>query len=470
MSTRQIISPGLVNRRKFLQLTAAGGGMLMLAACGGSGGASGHTEIIFWLPGGTQTYCNAHNTIEKDYQKLHPNIQMPPVLCGTGKQDYTEVLLAHIAAGNAPDATLYWDSPVSLGASGAAMDLTSMMANSQHAKIDKWPAGALASCQFNDKIYGLPITAGVFSMWYNAEWFERKGISVKREDFPKTWDALRALSKEFTTWKGDELQTIGFPVLHTPAQGSDRYNLPMWSALNGSQIYDAENKKYTIDSEANIAMMDYFLSWLNEEYRGDVNYLLRAKVIWDAYPDAQTGRAPAFQTQKQAMVLQGSWMVGDFYTWTGPSFEKWNVAPLPLGPGGTKQISGDWPNWAVIPRGAKHAAEAFQYLDYMSATGVRTWFNVLPDLPANADFSHSILPDGLVQKRGKAFAQEIMDFFYQQQQIVTPMWNSPVEGFASDQIGTAIARVMTKAAKPKQAMAEAQKACQDKLDSVLRKK
>ncbi|MFL5705120.1 MAG: ABC transporter substrate-binding protein [Ktedonobacteraceae bacterium] len=466
MSTQHTISQRPVSRRHFLQMSAIGGGMFLLAACGGGPG-SGATKLTFWLPGGSAVYCAAHNTIQKNYEKLHSNIQMPAVLCGTGKQDFTEVLLSHIAAGNPPDAAILWDSPVTLGARGAALDLTSMMQNSQHAQASKWPAGALASCQFNGKTYGLPITAGTFSMWYNAEWFEKKGISSKREDFPKTWDQLRALSKEFTTWKGYELQTIGFPVLRPPASSNDQYNLPMWSAMNGSQIYDAENKRYTIDSDANIAMMDYFLSWLNDEYRGDINHLMRANVWWDGYPNSQTGQPPAFQMQKQAMMLQGSWLVGDFYAWTGSSFTNWNVAPLPLGPGGTKVISGDWPNWAVIPSTAKHPDEAFQYLDYLAATGVQVWFNVVPDLPADKDFPHDLLPGVPVQKRGKAFTQDVMDFFYQQQQIITPMWNSPVESFAADQLASAISRVMTKTATPKQAMTDAQQACQNKLASTL---
>ncbi|HLI87813.1 MAG TPA: extracellular solute-binding protein [Ktedonobacteraceae bacterium] len=469
MSTQHTISQSPVSRRRFLQVSAVGGGMFLLAACGGGGSSSGPIKLTYWLPGGSAPYCTANNTIQKNFEKLHPNIQMPPVLCGTGNQDFTEVLLSHIAAGDPPDATIFWDSPVTLGVRGAALDLTAMMQNSRNSQVDKWPAGALASCQFNGKIYGLPLTAGTYAMWYNAEWFDKLGISSKREDFPKTWDQLRALSKEFVSWKGDELQTIGFPVLGTTVS-DDQHTIVMWSALNGSQIYDSQNRQYTINSDQNIAMMDYFLSWLNEQYRGDINHLLRAKPAWGAYPNGTTGQPPAFQTQKQAMLLQGSWLMGDFYAWDGPSFENWNVAPLPVGPGGTQAISGDWPNWAIIPATSRHPQEAFEFLDYLSISGIRVWFSYTPDLGANKDFPHNLLPSVTVQKRGKAFTQDALDFFYAQQKVITPMWDSPIESFASDQLSTAITRIMTKTATPKQALSDAQNACQNQLNNTLSKK
>ena len=50
----------------------------------------------------------------------------------------------------------------------------------------------------------------------------------------------------------------------------DAYELPIWSALNGGQLYDAANQTYTIDSETNVEMMDFFVSWIDEEYKGDI--------------------------------------------------------------------------------------------------------------------------------------------------------------------------------------------------------
>ena len=67
----------------------------------------------------------------------------------------------------------------------------------------------------------------------------------------------------------------------------------------------------------------------------------------------------------------------------------------------------------------------------------------------------------------KAFAQDIMHFFRDQLDIATPMWDSPVQDFATDQIRRALEQIMHKVATPRSALAEAQKACQSALDKVL---
>ena len=72
-----------------------------------------------------------------------------------------------------------------------------------------------------------------------------------RDDFPKSWDELRRLSKGFTVWKGDTLEVAGFIPWHAVE------DLATWSASNGSQLYDAAQRKYTIDAEPNVAMMEY---------------------------------------------------------------------------------------------------------------------------------------------------------------------------------------------------------------------
>jgi hypothetical protein len=47
-----------------------------------------------------------------------------------------------------------------------------------------------------------------------VDWLARKGIPTARDAFPKTWDDFRKLSKEFTHWQGDTLQSAGYiPML-----------------------------------------------------------------------------------------------------------------------------------------------------------------------------------------------------------------------------------------------------------------
>jgi hypothetical protein len=47
------------------------------------------------------------------------------------------------------------------------------------------------------------------------------------------------------------------------------------------------------------------------------------------------------------------------------------------------------------------------------------------------------------------------------------MWDSPVQDFATDQMRRALEQIMYKVATPRDALVEAQKACQGALEKVL---
>ena len=462
-STLRGVRGTTLSRRHLLR--GAGGGALALTVGGrpaltsAAAVAQDQTQITFWTPGGSPTYCEAHTEIAADYAKVNPNVTVN-FQCGTDSDTFLERLLGSIAAGNPPGATVLWDTPVSLGARGALEPLDELMATAEYAKAENWPPAVLASCQFAGQTWGLPVAAGSYGIWYNQDLFESKGIPSDRASFPKTWDELRALSKEFTRWDGDRLVMAGF----IPRQPDLYVTIAIWSALNGSQIYDAANQRYTIDAEPNVAMLDYFLAWMDEEYKGDFSKVERSG-SFNAYP-SEEGQPPDFQAGRLAAVEWGTWGLGDFYAYGEPAFNRWDVAPYPVGPGGSTSVSGYWPNWLGIPKGADHAAEAFGYLDYMSGVGIEKWFAAVPDTPTNK-LVPPLVPDVAVEKRDAAFAEDVMAFFRGQLDVATPMWNSPVQNFANDQLTRAIARIFVKEATPADALAEAQQASQAELEKVL---
>jgi ABC-type glycerol-3-phosphate transport system substrate-binding protein len=479
-----------MNRRRFIQLAGLGGSAAVLAACAAPapaapaapaadqaaaeptadsmaqdtiGSVSDPNAVVFWTPGGSAAYCQNFNQISKDFTAKNPGITIADAQCGAGDQNFLEVLLARIAAGNPPDTTIIWDSPVSLAARGALEPLDDLMKTSANSQVEAWPAGVLASCQWQGKTYGLPTAAGTYGMYYNAGAFEKKGISAKREDFPKTWADLRALSKEFTVWEGDVLKSVGY----VPT-AIDMVELNVWSALNGSQFYDAAANKFTIDSPQNVELMQFFFDWINEDYKGDLEKI-NSSNNWGFYPDGN-GRPPAFQEGLMAMKSDGFWVGGDMYgVEVKPDAQSWNVAQYPVGPSGNGTKSGYWPNWMVIPKGAKKRDDAFKYMDYMSKEGIVSWFNVVPDMPTNANVDVAALfPKKVAEMRDEAFAKDVMKFFYDQLKVATPMWTSPVQNFANDQITRMMEQVFTKSATPAAALAEAQKACQTELEKVLK--
>jgi multiple sugar transport system substrate-binding protein len=450
-----------IDRRAFLRLLGLGGGTIIVGACGTSVApeTGRQVSLTFWTPGGGGDWCAQLDSIAKDFQEHHPSIHIGPTQCGGGggEQGFTEVLLAQIAAGNPPDAAILWTSPAALAARGSLEALDELMQTALYAHAANWPPAILASCRFEGKTYGLPVTAGSCGLWYNREMFERKGIPAGRDDFPKTWAELRRLSKEFTSWRRDRLETAGFIPWHVAEE------LPIWSALNGAQLYDAASRRYTIDAEPNVAMMAYAVEWLDQEYKGDFAQVMRSG-NWEGYEIE--GRQPAFMDQRQAMFVAYSWNIGS-PAHTHSAF-RWDMARFPVGPNGRQTVAGYWPNWLVILKGARHLTQAFNWLDYLSGVGVQAWFRHFPDLPSNRLVPRDLLPTALVAGKGEAFAQDIMHFFRDQLDIATPMWDSPIQDFATDQIRRALEQIMYKVARPRDALVEVQGVCQRALEKVFK--
>ena len=249
-------------------------------------------------------------------------------------------------------------------------------------------------------------------------------------------------------------------ILPKPA---DAVEFAIVSASNGGQLYDTATQTYTIDSDQNVEIMQFFLDWLDEEYQGDYQKVVTSNNWTENVAD---GKPPMFQAGHLLSVRTGFWITGEFYGQADAVFTNWNAAAFPLGPSGTTQVSGYWPNWLVIPKGSDHVNEAFAYLDYMVVDGIKIWFDNIPDLPTNAKVP-LLVPQVAVEKRGEEFATEITEFFRSLLDISTPMWTSPVTDFANDQLTLAIDKIMYKEASPKDALGEAQQASQSELERVL---
>jgi ABC-type glycerol-3-phosphate transport system substrate-binding protein len=450
----------LLNRRKLMMGAGATAGLAVLGVNRFPAVLAQDTvQLQFWTPGGSPTFCDGFVEIGAAYQELVGNVAIESVTCGVGDQSFDEMFLASIASGNPPDATIVWSSPIAYAVRGALQPLDDLMTDSLYSQVENWPANVLASCQIDGQTYGLPVAAGSFAMIYNQELFEEVGLPSAREDFPKTWADLRAASAQITQWDGDTLVRMG---MMPPRQAVE---FPIWVATNGGQIFDAETMTYALDSP--VETLTSFVAWMDEEYRGDV---IQVDLANNWSENVIEGRPPAFQAGLLGMMGNGFWITGELYNQVAPEnpvFTRWDVASYPVGPSGTETASGYWPNWAVIPAGAAHPTEAFGYIDYIGGPeGMEIWFQKIPDLPTNASVP-SLLPPTLVEKIGEERATSIVDFFKAQLDVATPMWTSPVENFATDQIQRTIDQAYAHGGDPAELLAAAQQACQTELDRVM---
>ncbi len=409
--------------------------------------------IAWWNQFTTATCQEMFPRIVKDYEALYPWVTVEFEISGgpPGGGQFIEALLSRIAAGNPPDVATLWTPPVQFAAHGSLLAIDDQMANAKWARPGTFYEAPLKSCQWRGKTYGLPSSAGCSCLFINTAKFEKKGISTKREDYPKTWDELKALSKEFVVWEGDELKHAGF------VPWAQSWVYPAWSGLNGGQIFNDKDEKYYLNSAQNVEWLDYMVKWLDEQYKGDIEKLNTFGSWGDVYPES------AFAQELCAIGESGSWACTD-----AEIPFAWEVGKYAVGPSGKVSVTAWWPNWWALPKGSPHPKEGFLFLEYLCTKGWETWYTAVMDTPAWKDFSPFILTTKLVDKVGMDRAKNIHKFFADYLENGVAMWNSPIEDFATNTLSSAVDEVLHKTKTPQEALDEAQKLCQAKLDETLK--
>jgi len=459
----------VVSRRNFLRMAGLAGGAAVLAACAApkaapeEGGqtkeeaqpASGEQVTITWWNQFSTPMCqDLFPKIVAQFTEAHPNIKVEFEITGgpPGGGEYLEVINARIAAGNPPDTITLWSPPSQFGARGALLAIDSYMERASKAKVGSFYEGPLASCQWKGKTYGLPASAGAGCIFINKGIFEEAGLSTKREDFPTTWDGLKQLAAQLTVIENGEITRAGF------VPWAAAWLKPVWSALNGGKIFNSTEIRYEIDSENNLELLNYWVSYLDEQLGGDIEKVNLVGAFGSVYPET------AFQLGKSAIDMEGAWGCTD----ASIPFE-WEIMKFPVGPKGTKSVTGFWPNWWAIPKGTKHPDEAFLLTEHFCTDGWVYWYvEGTMDTPAWKGCPKDAYTKLVEKQFGTERAIDLHKFFTEYLENTAEMWTSPVEDFASDTLGQAIDEVLHKVTPAKEALATAQQTCQAKLEETIK--
>ena len=451
-----------ISRRHFLQMAGLALGAATLAACAPAAApatapaAAGEQTTISWWNGfSTPTVQEIVPQIIGDFEAKHPNIRIEYEISGgpPGGGDLVEIMLSRIAAGNPPDTITLWDAPSQYGALGALTPIDELMGQAELATPDSFYENVLNTCKWQGQTYGLPASAAGAAMFFNTDRFTERGITRTRADFPTTWADLRALSDELTTRENGELKEVGFMP---PWDATWLY--PVWSKLNGGQIFDAANSVYTVNSPENLGWIESWASWIDHAYGGDVEQRNILGNWGSAYPHDNS----AYYNGLSSIKVDGSWIMTDV------DFPfQWEVAPLPYGPSGTGTASGFWPNWFAQPKGGAHPNEGFLFIEHFCTKGWEIWYRAIPDTPAWRGASRDVVTQALIDKVGEERALDLHRFFLDALEYAAPMWDSPINNFASDTLQSAVTAVLGKAKTVQEALDEAQALIQAKLEETL---
>jgi len=135
----------------------------------------------------------------------------------------------------------------------------------------------------------------------------------------------------------------------------------MWGYWFGGELWDGESA-LTANSPQNLAASEWMQSYPR---RFGVDNILSFRDAFGNFASPQN----AFFTERVAMVLQGVWMYNFIQNYAPPGFE-WGVAPFPsIDPETLAAVTIVECDALVIPSGAPHPKEAFEFIRYVNSQG-----------------------------------------------------------------------------------------------------
>lgn len=325
--------------------------VLLVAVLFGSGYANAaKTTVTFWYSWAGDEAKVLEDLIAK-FNKSSKNVMVKGVSNGSWENHHPKLLTA-ISGGTAPDcANIGSDYIQEWAHNGALIPLDNMIKKDKVDLKDFYPV-CLEMGKYNGKLYGLTLNNDTYALIWNKELFKKAGLDPNKP--PKTIEELDAMAEKLTI-KDDKggYKQMGF-MPDYPWGHMDVY-IPAF----GGKPYNPKTKKITANDPNIIRMFEWELSYYKKY---NAKSLSAFKSGLGQYA---TGSYP-FYTGQVAMVVEGEWQA-NFIPLYAPKGFSWGAAPFPSpknkpGAYGSCYAIG---SVLVIPKGAKHSKEAWQFIKWM---------------------------------------------------------------------------------------------------------
>lgn len=235
---------------------------------------------------GNDTKAQALEKIINDFEKKNKNIKINDR--SRENDSFLFTLKTDFAQGNDPDIFGLWPGSdiMKLINAHKVMDLTAIL-NSDMKWKKNFSEDSLKENVIDNKIYGVPIEIIYEGLFINKDIFERYNIAV-----PTTYDELKTAVKQL---RAHNIIPIAY---NTTSEGSYLYQNIMMK-LAGKEIIENPKKS----------------GKMNDAYVKGMYYM---KELYDmqAFPNNlfvldDKGRNNLFLKKQAAMIVQGSWFIGD---------------------------------------------------------------------------------------------------------------------------------------------------------------
>jgi len=262
-----------------------------------------------------------------------------------------KTLLA-VSGGVPPDVAGLWGPNVAQYADDAAIQPLEGYCNEFGVKASDYIPVYWDICNYNGHVYALPSTPASTALYYNRDLFQKAGLDPNKP--PETLEELVAMGDRITKRRSDgRLDVAGF----LPAEPG-WWNWA-WGCVFGGRLWDGKGK-ITANEPENVLGFQWVQDFAKRYGPEDVQVFQSG---FGNYASPEN----AFLTSKVAMELHGVYMNYNIKMYR-PGLN-WAAAPFPY-----PKSRPDMKGWAiadedvlVIPRGAKHPKEAFEFIRYVQS-------------------------------------------------------------------------------------------------------
>jgi len=439
----------------------------LLAGCSRPGDrtADGRVIINYWEKW-SGFEADAMQAVIDDFNRSQNRIEVR--MLSVSEVD-TKLLLA-TASGHPPDVAGIWSENIpDFSEKGALTPLDAGLARTGIGASHYIPL-MWELCRHRGFTWGLPTTPGCVALFYNKKLFRAAGLDPEKP--PRTFAELEAASRRLTLVdleRGGRTVRVSFADLTPDERAARRYSLVQvghlpqdagmfvsaWGFWFGARYYDGDRRILASDP-GNLAAYH----WLQDTAQTYGVGNLRDFVA--SFGVSQSAQTP-FLGGIEAMVVQGPWMP-NFIAKYSPGIE-WGVTACPAADG----VAGGAPvtvvqcDVVVIPKGAAHPHEAFEFITYLQRLEVA-------EKLAKAQQKFTALSEvspGFLQGHPNPAIGLFMELARSPGACHVPRLSIWHEYDA--ELSVATERVLSLRATPEAALAEVQERVQWKLDRVLRR-
>jgi len=357
-------------------------------------------------------------------------------------QEHEKKILTSIVSGNPPDVVNQM-APVAKWAGRRALLPLDEYVKRDHFDSTVFFKTLWDEMRYRGRIYGVPVYSGSYALFYNKSIFRQAGLDPERP--PQTWAEVFTLNRLLV--KRDaraQIQRMGF----IPNYGNVQvFMLMAWQ--RGATFLSSDGTRVRIADSSVVEGLRWIQQFYEEYDQRDVAAFIGGLGFADQH---------GFIAGKLAMMILDSSFPDQIKAYK-PDLD-YGVAMVPTFPGGPPaSVSGSW--WMGIPRGAKHPAEAWEFIKHAV-----TKESQLVELekteeslfPAHRGAAED--PRFMNTSARKIFVK-MMD--YSHSPSVIPLAH---EVFWRE-IGGAQERVIHRLQTPQESLREAEKRVQDVLDEAL---